>query len=312
MLAASVSVFFRFDPFASMTSWLSSDAGESLPHYPADVRTTSVEGHRIAFVDRGAGPVVLFVHGLGSNLSLWRSHLNALAEGRRVLALDLPGFGQSAKDDVPGSMAFFADIIAAFLDARGIERVSLVGVSMGGQVAFTFALRHPGRVRHLAAVSPAGIEDFSSSEASALKALMTPEAIAAANAAQVRQNVALNFHQWSEEHAWLIEQRHAIAQRSDFSGYVAANAKSVAGMLDAPVRHRLGAISAPVLLLFGASDQLIPNPYLHPQQKTATVARAAETRLPHADVHLVQRAGHLMMLERPDVFRKRLRTFLNT
>lgn len=272
----------------------------------------TLNGRELAYLDRGGdGPVLLFVHGLDSNLSIWRHNLDAVADTHRVMALDLPGFGRSDKTDVPGTMTFFADTIAAFLEACGIDAVTYVGVSMGGHIGFRFALRHPERVERLALVSPAGVEAFSTQDAAALKTMMTPEAIVSTPPARVQQNVALNFHTWSTDYGWLIEQRDSLMQRSDFREYATANARAMAGMLDEPVRGRLEEIDVPTLILYGAGDNLIPNRYLHPNQTTAAVARAAQSRLPNATVHLVERAGHLLMIERPDVFHDTLRAFLN-
>jgi pimeloyl-ACP methyl ester carboxylesterase len=285
-------------------------AQDTLPHYPDDVQTTTVDGREIAFVDRGEGEPILFVHGLGSNLSLWRETLDAFDDSHRVLALDLPGYGLSGKDDVPGTMSFFAETVAGFLGERGIDEATVVGVSMGGQVALTLALEAPARVRRLALVSPAGIEPFSPKEAAALKDATTAEGIVNTSDEQVRKNTALNFAAWSDEYAWLIEQRHALSEREDFAAYAEANARSVTGMLEGDVRDRLGEIDVPALVLFGAGDKLIPNPFLHGDMTTADVADRARTALPNATVRLVDDAGHLLMLERPAVFREALRAVL--
>lgn len=288
------------------------DTSDTLPHYPDGVQRITVEGRSLAYVDSGGdGPVLLFVHGLGSNLSLWRESLGAFDDTHRVVALDLPGFGLSGKEDVPATMPFFADTVAGFLDALGIDTVTYVGVSMGGQIGLTLALRQPERIDRLALVSPAGIETFTAQEAAALKSTTTPEAIASSSDAQVRQSVALNFASWSDDYAWLVEQRHALAERDDFMGYATANAKAVAGMLDGAVRDRLGEIRTPTLVLFGAGDKLIPNRYLHPNRTTADVAETARESLPNATVHLVDDAGHLLMIEQTAVFHEKLRAFLN-
>jgi pimeloyl-ACP methyl ester carboxylesterase len=286
------------------------DTSDALPYYPDGVETIAVDGRDVAVVDRGDGPVLLFVHGLGSNMSLWREALPAFAEDYRVVALDLPGFGLSGKDDVPGTMAFYADTVRQVMDALAIEQATYVGVSMGGQVGMTLALRHPERLRRLVLVSPAGIETFTDQEAQAMKDATSAEGIANTPEEQVQKNVAANFHEWSDDYAWLIEQREALQQRGDFMEYARANARSVAGMLDAPVRDRLGEIETPALVLFGAGDKLIPNRYLHPDQTTAAVADTARSSLPNATVELVDDAGHLLMLERPAVFHERVREWL--
>jgi pimeloyl-ACP methyl ester carboxylesterase len=296
--------------FLLLMSATSVAAQDTLPHYPDDVQTTTVDGREIAFVDRGEGNPLLFVHGLGSNLSLWRETLDAFDNSHRVLALDLPGYGLSGKKDVSGTMSFFADVVTGFLDERGLDTVTVVGVSMGGQVGLTLALQSPERVRRLALVSPAGIEQFTPEEAEALKNATTAEGILNTTDEQVRQNTALNFAEWSDEHAWLIEQRHALSERDDFEGYARANARSVAGMLEGKVRDRLGEIDVPALVLFGAGDKLIPNQYLHENMTTKDVAERARTALPNATVHLVDDAGHLLMLERPEAFQEKLRAFV--
>jgi pimeloyl-ACP methyl ester carboxylesterase len=286
-------------------------AQDTLPHYPDDVQTTTVDERTIAFVDRGTGSPLLFVHGLGSNLSLWRETMDAFEDEHRVLALDLPGYGLSDKDDVSGTMSFFADVVTDFLDERGLDEVTVVGVSMGGQVGLTLALQAPERVRRLVLVSPAGIEQFSPEEAAALKDATTAEGIINSTDDQVQQNVALNFASWSDEYDWLIEQRRALSERDDFPAYAEVNARSVAGMLEGDVRGRLGEIDVPTLALFGAGDKLIPNQYLHENMTTKDVADRAEDVLPNATVHLVEDAGHLLMLEQPARFRDHLRSFLN-
>jgi len=294
----------------------SADTTDRLPHYPEDVRRMTIddrggEPREIAYVDRGEGPALVFVHGLGSNLSLWREALSAFEDDYRVVALDLPGFGLSGKDNVPGTMAYYAETVATTIDALGIETATYVGVSMGGQVGMTLALKMPERLNRLVLVSPAGIETFSDEEAAAMKDMTTPEGIANTPDEQVQKNTAANFHEWSDEYAWLIEQREALKQREDFMAYARANARSVAGMLDAPVRDRLGEIETPTLVLFGAGDKLIPNRYLHPNQSTGSVAEAARESLPTATVTLVDDAGHLLMLEQPAVFHEKLRSWLN-
>jgi pimeloyl-ACP methyl ester carboxylesterase len=163
----------------------------------------------------------------------------------------------------------------------------------------------------MALVSPAGIETFTEQDATAIRSMMSAEGIMAASEAQVQQSVALNFHEYTEDYAWLVEQRKAVAERSDFPTYAAANAKAVGGMLDGAVYDKLGAIDIPMLVLFGAGDKLIPNQFLHPEQSPETIAESAQSAMPGAQVELIDDAGHLVMIERPDAFETHLRSFLS-
>ena len=105
----------------------------------------------IAFIDQGSGPVLLLVHGFPLDHSMWDAQIEAFAEQYRTVAVDLRGFGQSGVgDDDVVEMRQFADDLAALLDSLGIEEpVFLAGLSMGGYVAFEFALKWPQRLRGL-------------------------------------------------------------------------------------------------------------------------------------------------------------------
>lgn len=286
-------------------------ARHALPYYPA-VRTITVEGRSVAYQDSGgAGPPVLLVHGLGSNLSFWRHTVPALTSAYRTLAMDLPGFGLSDKNDVPGTIDFFVETIARFLDTLGIEQAYYVGLSMGGQVGLAFAQRYHHRVRRIALVSPAGFETFKPHEAALIKSMTRYAGVLASDPASIRRNMTLNVARWRPAYQWLVTQRRAFAERSDYAAYTAANTRALAGMLDAPVADVLAQIQVPVLAFFGADDKLIPNRYLHPALTIRDIADEAQTVLPRADVHLIDAAGHLLMIERPALVNEALQAFLD-
>ena len=271
----------------------------TLPYYPEPVHRVQVNNHQLAYYESGAGSdTMLLVHGLGSNLSFWQYLIPYLASSAHIIAVDLPGYGLSSKEDVSGSMQDFAEILIAFMDTLKLKRVVLVGHSMGGQIAMTLALDHPERVKRLVLLAPAGIETFTPQEAQQIKAIFTPEAIAHATPEMIARNVALNFANYEPDRfGWIVEQRLALAQCPDFSAYARANARSVQGMLDEPVADRLSRLSLPTRVLWGDSDHLIPHPFFHPawdrQEKTREL-------LPHAALRIIQGAGHLLYVEKPE------------
>ena len=299
-----------------LMTMLASPASDSLEAfkapYPAPVDTVLVGDRPIAYHEAGTGEeTVVLIHGLGSNLALWRETIPALSENFRVLALDLPGYGLSGKDEVPGTMDFFSDTVVQFMNTHGVDRAHVVGLSMGGHVALTVALDHPERLDRLVLVSPAGIETFTDQQGVALKSVYTPQAILAAPEAALQQNIAMNFASYDPERfGWLLEQRLALTALPDAAAYATANARSVAGMLDAPVAHRLDDIAAPTLVLYGTEDALIPNAMLNPHLTTADVAEEAAERIPNATLDLIKDAGHLPQLEQPEVVNQHLMTFL--
>jgi pimeloyl-ACP methyl ester carboxylesterase len=105
---------------------------------------------RIAYTERGEGPVALFVHGVLVNSHIWRHQLAALSDVRRCIAVDLLGHGRTeARAGQDLSSAAQAAMLAQVLDALGIETVDLVGNDGGGAIAQLFAVAHPRRVRSL-------------------------------------------------------------------------------------------------------------------------------------------------------------------
>ncbi|HEV2443587.1 MAG TPA: alpha/beta hydrolase [Steroidobacteraceae bacterium] len=105
---------------------------------------------RIAYVEKGTGPVALFVHGVLLNGYLWRNQLDKLSDVRRCVAIDLLAHGDTeigARQDV--SATANAQMIGEFLDALGIEQADLIGNDSGGGIAQIFAASNPGRVRSL-------------------------------------------------------------------------------------------------------------------------------------------------------------------
>src|SRR5580704_1971896 len=125
----------------------------------ASPRELEAAGLRLRYLALGEGDSVpvLLLHGFGADLNTWMFTQPALAEGRRVIALDLPGHGGSAKQVDRTDAENLAAIVDATLNALGIERIHLVGHSMGGCIASSFALRQPERVATLTLISSASL-----------------------------------------------------------------------------------------------------------------------------------------------------------
>ena len=124
---------------------------------PRKGKITKVKGGKIHWVDQGAGPPIVMIHGLGGNLNNFTYALTSeLTDEFRVIALDRPGCGWSERDGadhatLPGQ----ARMIADFIKAEGLEKPLVVGHSLGGAIAETLALNHPDHVGALALICPA-------------------------------------------------------------------------------------------------------------------------------------------------------------
>lgn len=118
---------------------------------------TTVSGVELHWQETGSGPAVVLVHGLMDWHRTWAPITSRLAlRGYRVVAVDLPGHGFSARPDVDYTLDWNAKLVGAFIDAIGIDRFSVVGHSYGGGVAQMLSLTHAERIDHLALIAPGG------------------------------------------------------------------------------------------------------------------------------------------------------------
>ena len=227
----------------------------------------------------GAVPLIL-IHGYGGDLNTWMFNHLALAEDRPVYALDLPGHGGSAKAVGAGDVAAMAAVLADFMAVLGIERAHLGGHSLGGATALKLAVDAPGRVASASLICPAGlgadvnmdyIEGFIA--AGRRKALKPVLEMLFADANLVSRDMiddVLKYKRLDGVEAAL----KAIA------------AAAFAGNRQALVlRDRLGEVVAPVQVIWGRQDRIVP------------AAHAAG--LPDGiAVHLLDDAGHMAHMER--------------
>lgn len=110
----------------------------------------TINGVATAYSDAGSGPPLVFIHGAVQTLHVWQAQIAPLTESYRCIAYDLRGHGESELGQAPLTMKLFADDLLALLDALGIARATLCGVSLGGMIALHAAARSPERVAALA------------------------------------------------------------------------------------------------------------------------------------------------------------------
>jgi pimeloyl-ACP methyl ester carboxylesterase len=135
-------------------AFLAATSGSTDPHR-LRFRTVRTAGGRLSTMEAGDGPPILALHGLGGTKGSFLPTVAGLAARFRVIAADLPGFGDSDKPiGAPYDAAFFARAAVNLLDALGLERAHVVGNSLGGRVALEVGLRHPDRVDRLGLLAP--------------------------------------------------------------------------------------------------------------------------------------------------------------
>lgn len=250
---------------------------------------------------------VVFLHGLGSYLKFWRYQLDHFAEqGYRVIALDMLGYGKSDKPaSFPYTMEAMGDVVWQVLDKKNISKPILVGHSMGGQTALSFAIRFPGRARGLVLVAPAGFEKFSWTEEQWFRNAYTTRLIKASDEEAIWNSVRrYNFYRWRSEYNWLVEERVRVRDTPEFDSYAYASVKSVAGLSNNDfVRGNLEKIEVPTLIVHGDKDRLIPNAFLH-GGFTRNVMEYGAEQIPQAKLVTLEDCGHTLQIDCHDRFNK--------
>jgi pimeloyl-ACP methyl ester carboxylesterase len=284
-------------------------------HLGIGLLAATAEGSPLRFgeVDSPAGPLstlaagegepVLLLHGLGATKASFLPSVAALAaEGYRAIALDLPGFGDSAKPLLARyHPPFFARAITGALDAMGVERAHVVGNSMGGRVALELAFRAPERVGRLALLAPSLAWLRDRPWAWPLR-LVRPElglvqpAPRAVVERIVRRTVPMADEGWT---AAGVDEflRSYLTARGRAAFYTAARAI----YLEDPERFwsRLETLDHDALFVWGHLDTLVPKAF----------ARHVRRAAPHAQ-HLELSCGHVPQLERPAETHRAVSRFL--
>ncbi|MDH3588884.1 MAG: alpha/beta hydrolase [Gammaproteobacteria bacterium] len=252
----------------------------------------TVNGIEMFYEERGEGCPLVLVHGLGTGSADWEFQFPALAKKYHVIAPDQRGFGQTEKPPGPYSIGQFADDLRSLLDHLGLTRVHLCGISMGGAVAFQFAVDNPRRV-----LSVTTINSQPSFELNTMtKRLMVwTRRMMARHLGLERESRIQLYRNFPGPRNRAIRRRLAGRFQNDLEPYL-AGIDAVAGWT---VVDRLDQIRVPVMFLVGERD------FTHPEEKAHFARMIADAR-----VVVLAGARHAMHLERPAEVNAAILSFL--
>lgn len=241
--------------------------------------------------DQGAGSTVLFLHGWGSESAVFTPFQNALAGRRRVLALDLPGFGKSSPPPHAWNMDDYADFVTAFLKERTVSRVTLIGHSFGGRIGIKLAARGDPAVvvEKMILVDSAGIKPKKTAAALVrqyiYKAVRNVLSLAA-----VDRLFPGALERWRRAHASL-----------DYRSATPRMREVLVKVVNEDLTPCLEKISCPTLLVWGENDTATP----------LSDAKIMEKLIPDAGLAVLPGAGHYSFLDQPRAFGLILDSFLD-
>jgi pimeloyl-ACP methyl ester carboxylesterase len=234
------------------------------------------DGFRIRYMEAGQGTPLVHLHG-ASGLRLTPAH-DLLSRQFRVIAFEMPGFGQSLENTSTRDMSELASTMALAADALGIERFNLMGTSFGGKTALWLALQQSERVLALVLEAPAAIRPEGSQPPSG-----SPEEIARR----------------------LYAHPERVAPMPPVDPAVQAKTRSLVARLrgpdrDADLETRLHTLATPTLVLFGTLDRVIPS----------AMGRLYKELIANCHLVFVYDAGHAISTERPEAFAEVVADFL--
>ena len=251
----------------------------------------------LAYDDAGSGTPILFIHGYPMNRKLWNGQITALAEASRVLTLDLRGHGDSEQTPGPYSMELFADDCKEFLDALGIQKAVICGLSMGGYVCMAFYRKYAARVAGIvltatrpAADSPAAREN----REIAINQVTTqgPTPIVEGMAERLLSPYSLANHPEMVEKTRLMME--GISTQT-----IVADLRALKARRDST--DLLQHITVPVCIIHGEDDRIVPVSEAHEMQKGVRQSR----------IHVFTHAGHVPNLEQTALFNQTVHQFLS-
>lgn len=248
--------------------------------------STVVLRRRLCYESKGKGPPIIFVHGSMGSHHTWDLQ-QQLSKAHQIVLLDLPGHGQSDPLDEPITVKLLADHVAAFVKSLAAGPAVFIGHSLGGAICIQLAVDSPALVRALVLVGTGA------------KLGVLP-AILEALKTDFRASVELAIGSM----AFAGSARPEIVERSKgeslrcrpniaYADFVACN--------NFDVRERVSNIKAPTLVIVGNEDRLTPVKW----------SQFLKDKIPGASLHVVARAGHMVMLEQPEEVNRTILTFLD-
>lgn len=248
---------------------------------------------RTTYLLCGNGVPAIFLHGAGAGAVTWYPSINAISKNFQVLAPDIVGYGESDKPDAPYNRPYFSNWLKDFLRELKISKAHIVGLSQGGAIALQFAIDNPEMVSKLVLVDAAGL----GAKVSFWPLIGTIWMNSFPSSMANRFNSRFILHK-------------PINRDPNHSSYSIAVLKSKGGKnafkqgrgtaVSKIPEELLKQIQNETLIIWGKDDKLFPVEY----------GEAAANIIPNAKLHLIQDAGHLPLMDQPEIFNNVLDDFL--
>jgi 3-oxoadipate enol-lactonase len=254
----------------------------------------NANGIDINYTFEGDGPWLTLSHSLACNLHMWDEEAKRLSQRYRVLRYDTRGHGESSAPGGAYTLELLADDLNGLLRALGVQTTHFVGLSMGGMIGQTFALKYPGSCRSLALCD-------TTSRYPAEAAGMWVERIKTVEAHGMEPLIAPTLERWFTEpfrnvHPQVVEKVKAMIRTTPATGYIGCSH----AIPKINLTERLKEIRCPTVVIVGKDDPGTP----------LAMAEEIHQALPGSTLVVIASAAHLSNLEQPEAFNRALADFL--
>jgi 2-hydroxy-6-oxonona-2,4-dienedioate hydrolase/4,5:9,10-diseco-3-hydroxy-5,9,17-trioxoandrosta-1(10),2-diene-4-oate hydrolase len=269
-------------------------------------KSANVRGAPITYYEAGQGEATILLHGGGpgaSGLSNYRRNVAALADaGRRVIVVDMPGFGASPNRAVetPGLYDHFAQYVLGLMDEIGVERASFIGNSLGGGTTLSLALERPERVDRMVLMGPGGSLALSPFPTEGLIRMLTFYDGDGPSMEKLERVIDMLVFDRSKITPELMKERYEACTRPDVMANPPLRGRG-ANPADDLWRRPLYQLRHPILVIWGREDRVLP----------VDAAFVLMKALPNAEMHIFPECGHWAQWEKADRFNGLVATFLN-
>lgn len=249
----------------------------------------TVKGLNINYIEQGSGELVVLLHGWGSNITLFETTASLLEKGYKVVAMDMPGFGESEEPKEPWCVDDYVDFVLEFLKDYEPEKVTLLGHSFGGRVIIKLAARDlPFEIEKAILVDAAGVKPKKS----------------------LKQKIKQRIYKMTR---WIfslgivkklfpdaLENLRKKNGSADYNSATPVMRQTLVRVVNEDLTHLMPKLTAPVLLIWGTADDATP----------LSDAKLMEKLMPEAGLVTFEGAGHYSFLERQGQYLRVLASFM--
>jgi 4,5:9,10-diseco-3-hydroxy-5,9,17-trioxoandrosta-1(10),2-diene-4-oate hydrolase len=258
-------------------------------------REVTIETIKTTYLLCGNGKPVIFLHGAGAGAVTWYPSINTISKNFQVVAPDIVGYGESDKPDAPYNRSYFSNWLKDFMKELKISKAHIVGLSQGGAIALQFAIENAEMVDKLVLVDAAGLGAKVSFWPLFGTIWMNIFPSSMANRFNSRYILHKPMNRDPNHSSYSIG---VLKYKGGKNAFKQGRGTAVSKISEELLKQ----IKNETLIIWGKEDKLFPVEY----------GEAAAKIIPNAKLHLIQDAGHLPLMDQPEIFNKILDDFLKS